>query len=138
MPYEEWKIDIERRLVEITSHANTSKWCDFLQWQTELLLHMPCRRNPEPNEESALKCFDAAVRIAHGYWEMAERDQIDNPWHAVHHCYEAGNLILYSLWYFPGLIRQHYTTKNVFEIVHEISGFFVRSIPVPYPCYGKI
>lgn len=125
LTYDVWMADIERRISEIDSQAATPKWCSFLGWQSLLLLHMPCSRNPNPSEDSVLKYFDAAVRITNSYWDLVQLDQVDNPWHATHHCYEAGNLILYSLWYFPTSIRREYTIRQVFDAVHQVSSFFV-------------
>lgn len=98
-----------------------------MEWQSTLLLHMPCARNPSPSESSVLAYFDAALRIVNGYWELVESSNLHHPWHATHHCYEAGNLILYGLWHYRILIRSHYTTTQVFEAVHHVSGIFVSS-----------
>ena len=124
---------MEGRISETMTQAATPKWCGFMESHALFLLHMPCARNPDPAESSVLKCFDAAVRTANGYWELAESHNLDHPWHAVHHCYEAGNMILYSLWHFRSLIRDHYTTKQIFDIVHQISGFFVRLAIISWP-----
>lgn len=98
-----------------------------MEWQATLLLHMPCARNPDPDDTSVLKYFDAALRIISSYWDLAESGNLDNPWHATHHCYEAGNLILYALWHHRSLIRRRYAIKQIFESVHQISGIFVRA-----------
>lgn len=90
-----------------------------------LILHMPCTRNPNPNDSSVLKCFTAAVRIARGYWELIDSNDVDSPWHATHHCYEAGMLILYGICHHRDFIQKHYTMTQVFEVVHQISGLFV-------------
>lgn len=125
LTHAEWMVDVEARISEATTQAATHRWCAFMKWQSILLLHMPCARNPNPEESSVLKCFDAAVQIAHGYWELIEADHLNYPWHATHHCYEAGILILYSLWHFRDLLGIHYTTNQVFEASHRISGFFI-------------
>ncbi|KAI1379755.1 hypothetical protein F4677DRAFT_407525 [Hypoxylon crocopeplum] len=128
LAYEQWMVDVEGRITEASTQATTSRWSAFMEWHSLLLLHMPCARNPNPEESSVLKYFDAALRTVHGYWELVESDRLDYSWHATHHCYEAGNLILYSLWHFRALLRRHYTTHQVFEAVHQISGFFILII----------
>lgn len=126
LTHADWIESVERRISEVKVHVVTPKWCAFLEWHSMLLLHMPCAQNPTPSESSVLKYFDAAVRIANGYWELIVSGNLDYPWHATHHCYEAGNLILYSLWHSRSLIRRQYTTTQVFEAVHKVSGSFVR------------
>ncbi|KAH7000908.1 fungal-specific transcription factor domain-containing protein [Ilyonectria destructans] len=120
-----WLVDVERQISEAKVNSATPKWCDFMEWHAILLLHMPCALNPSPDEASVLKYFDAAIRITDGYWELVEANNLDHPWHATHHCYEAGNLILYGLWHYRALIRRYYSLAQVFEVVHRISGFFI-------------
>lgn len=127
LTHEAWIADIERRVSNAMAHAANPDWCMFMSRHATLLLHMPCARNPTPCERSILKYFDAAICTARAYWDLIESNNLDCPWHATHHCYEAGNLILYSLWHFRDLIKSHFTTNQIFEIVHQISGFFVRS-----------
>jgi hypothetical protein len=124
MTYEQWMTDTERRIIESKSHAQSSGCFDLIVWQAMMLLHMPCARNQEPTADSVYKCFDAAVQLASKHWDIAQSDYVDQPWHAAHNCYEAGMLILYHLWYFPTIADQ-YTTGQVFDVVHKLSGFFV-------------
>lgn len=131
LSYKDWVSDTERRISETNAAAATPKSCAFMVWHALLLLHMPCARNPTPNDKSVLDFFDAAVKISHGYWEMIQVNNIDYPWHATHHCYEAGNLVLYALWHHDALIRRHYSTTQVFDIVHRISSIFVSIIRAP-------
>lgn len=125
MTHESWMASIDQRISEIKAQTTGSQGGDLLEWQSLLLLHMPCRRNPSPDDKSVLKAFGAAVCIANGYWDLVQLEHVEYPWHATHHCYEAGILILYSLWHFAALVRENYTTKQIFEVVHQISGFFV-------------
>lgn len=123
--YEDWMASTQQRIFEIKAQSIVSQEGDYLEWQSVLLLHMPCRRNPTPDENSVMRCFEAAVQLANAYGELAQLKDIENPWHVTHHCYEAGNLILYSLWYYAPLVRENYTIKQIFDVVHQISGFFV-------------
>lgn len=132
LSYGEWLVDMERRINETKAIASPEtamepSICDLMAWHSMLLLHMPCARNPEPGESSILKCFDAAVRLSEGYWELAQSASVEFPWYAVHNAYEAGMLILYLISYFPGLIRSRHHQKRVFEVVHQLSGFFVSA-----------
>lgn len=132
LTYDEWMIDMEQRIQNsrasvVADLADPPKSCDFLTWQSMLLLHMPCAHNPQPSESSIFKCCDAAFRIAEGYWDLTQTDYVEYPWHAVHNAYEAGILILYILSHFSSLIHTRYSTKRVFEIVHQLSSFFVSS-----------
>ncbi|VUC26102.1 unnamed protein product, partial [Clonostachys rosea] len=125
LTHETWIADTERRISDAMAHAVDPDWCMFMCRHATLLLHMPCARSPAPCERSIMKYFDAAVCTARAYWDLIESNNLDCPWHATHHCYEAGNLILYSLWHFRDLIKKHFTTNQVFEVVHQISGFFI-------------
>uniref|UniRef100_A0A8H7NP73 Zn(2)-C6 fungal-type domain-containing protein n=1 Tax=Bionectria ochroleuca TaxID=29856 RepID=A0A8H7NP73_BIOOC len=125
LTHEAWIADTERRVSDAMAHAVNPDWCMFMCRHATLLLHMPCARNPTPCDRSILKYFDAAICTARAYWDLIESNNLDCAWHATHHCYEAGNLILYSLWHFRDLIKRHFTTNQIFEVVHQISGFFI-------------
>lgn len=129
--HEHWLIDVERRIFEIKASAATNKKCALMEHHTILILHMPCARNPSPEDSSVLKYFDAAVQTAKGHWDLIESNDLDHPWHASHHCYEAGILILYGLCHHRTLIQRHYTMAQVFEVVHQISGIFVSPAQGP-------
>ncbi|KAF2019162.1 hypothetical protein BU24DRAFT_114447 [Aaosphaeria arxii CBS 175.79] len=122
--YDRWMQEMERRIHELTQTEHT-KGFRIMAWQCLILLHMPCAHNPSPSPESTIKCFNAAVELSSGYWELVQSDFVDYPWHGVHKCYEAGMLILYHLWYSASVIRQHYSTRQIFEAVNNLSGFFV-------------
>lgn len=123
--YDQWLEHTEERVSRIRAQSTSSDSNEALVCHAILLLHMPCARNPEPADNSLLKCFDAAFKLAALHWDRAQVRYLEDPWHATHNCYEAGMLILYALWYRPTLMRSNYTTKEVFEVVHQISGFFV-------------
>lgn len=127
LAYSGWLEDVERRINEVNYQTATSKWSNFMAWYSLLLLHMPCARNPHPAETSVLKYFDAAVRMLDGYWQLTDSTMLDKPWHATHPCYEAGMLILYSFWHFRDLLRRNYNANHVFDVVHRVSGCFVRN-----------
>lgn len=122
--YQEWASTTEASIIEAARMGNCRDF-EFIVHQAMMLLHMPCARNPEPNDESVLKSLDAAEQLSTSYWELVQSGCIENPWHAVHNCYEAGMLLLYFMWYYPTIVRQQYTTAQVFDIVHHISGFFI-------------
>ncbi|KAL2858549.1 fungal-specific transcription factor domain-containing protein [Aspergillus pseudoustus] len=125
LTYQDWSTDIERRVSGLKSHGATLKWCAFMECRIILLLHMPCSRNPSPNERSVIKYFDSALHIVNLHWELLDAGSLTYTWHAAHHCYEAGNLILYALWYHHELIHLRFTTAQVFEAVHQITGAFI-------------
>ncbi|KAH0426245.1 zinc finger transcription factor-containing protein [Colletotrichum camelliae] len=125
LSHEEWLVDVERRVREIKAAVVPNSMSNSMEWHTMLILHMPCARNPTPAEASVLKYFRAAVCTVKGYWELIVSNDLDDPWHATHRCYEAGNLILYALWHYRSLIRRHYTIAQVFEVVHQISSIFI-------------
>lgn len=128
LAYGQWLEHTEERVSEIQVQASSSDGVEALACHAMLLLHMPCARNPEPTDSSLLKCFDAAVKLTTIHWDRAQARYSEGPWHAIHNCYEAGMLILYALWYHPGTVRSKYTTREVFGVVHQISGFFVSSL----------
>ncbi|KAE9573494.1 hypothetical protein CGMCC3_g10485 [Colletotrichum fructicola] len=123
--YEDWLVDVERRVREIKAGVVSTSMCNSMEWHTMLILHMPCARNPNPAEASVFKYFRAAVCTVRGYWELIVSNDLDDPWHATHRCYEAGNLILYALWHYRSLIRRNYTIAQIFEVVHQISSIFI-------------
>ncbi|EQB59249.1 fungal specific transcription factor domain-containing protein [Colletotrichum gloeosporioides Cg-14] len=123
--YEDWLVDIERRVREIKAGVVSTSMSQSMEWHTMLILHMPCARNPNPAEASVLKYFRAAVCTVRGYWELIVSNDLDDPWHATHRYYEAGNLILYALWHYRSLIRRNHTIAQIFEVVHQISSIFI-------------
>lgn len=125
LSHESWLADMETRILEIKDSLETTKRHELMVRHAMMILHMPCARNPSPNDPSVLKYFDAAVHVAKGYWDLIESNDLDNPWHATHHSYEAGILILYGLCHHRALIHRQYSMAQVFEVVHQVSGLFV-------------
>lgn len=87
-----------------------------MTWFSQLLLHSPCARNPEPDESSLLKRFYAAANIPDGYWGLAQTQYFEYPCHAVHNTYEAGILMLCIIAYQSTIVQTHHDVKRLLDL----------------------
>lgn len=123
--HEEWYINMQERISNVQAMSATPKWSRFMELHSVLLLNMPCIRNPHPKESQILKYVAAAIQIVQLHWDLCNSENLNYPWHATHHSYEAGNLLLYGIWHYRSLILTHYSISFIFEIVQCASSVFV-------------
>ncbi|KAF2087517.1 hypothetical protein K490DRAFT_2283, partial [Saccharata proteae CBS 121410] len=128
--YASWVEDIECRVMEWRERVASKKttgpeWFDIAVYHGFVFLHRPCPRNPFPEKESLIKCFDAATQVAAGYWENAHTHFLKYSWHAVHHGFEAAIAMLYAIRHCKETLRERYGIRKILETVHLFSSLFV-------------
>jgi hypothetical protein len=132
--YKEWMNSVEAKLVNwrrlcLSSEAEKAPdWFHHAVWQCYLMLHRPCPRNATPSEESIIACFEAARGVSSGSWELLQNGYLLYPFHNAHNGFEAATVVLYGLRHHTHKIREKYGSKQVVELIHQLSGLFVSSL----------
>jgi hypothetical protein len=132
--YSDWVVGMERRLVNwqqaaLADDEKGPDWFSHALWQCYLMLHRPCPRNPTPNENSIATCFDAALGLSSGSWELLKTGYLQYPFHNAHNGFEAATVILYGLRYHTMRIRDQFGGRKVIDLIHQLSSLFVSSVP---------
>jgi hypothetical protein len=130
--YPQWVVGMEKRLVDWqqAALADVEKgpdWFSHALWQCYLMLHRPCPRNPAPTEHSIVTCFEAALGLSSGSWELLKTGYLQYPFHNAHNGFEAATVVLYGLRYHTMRIRDQYGSRRVIDLIHQLSGLFVSS-----------
>lgn len=126
--YEVWLSELEQKVHDWSNSAtaelaNASECVEFGVWHTLLMLHRPCLANPDPSETSIRSCFAATKNLVSRYWLAARQGCLRFPWHCVHHCFEAGVVLLYNV----DRYHELFTSSSglditlAFEILNQIS-----------------
>lgn len=130
--YPQWVAGMEKRLVDwqqaaLTNDEKGPDWFSHALWQCYLMLHRPSPRNPVPSEQSIATCFDAALGLSSGSWELLKTGYLQYPFHNAHNGFEAATVVLYGLRYHTMRIRDQFGSRKVIDLIHQLSSLFVRA-----------
>lgn len=128
----EWRGEVIRSRVANKEPEFDSRWAEMALYADIaypyilVLLYRPSRRVPNPTNGNLLKVFEAAVRVADGYWRQsnASAGNIKYVFHPCHHSFNCAIEFLRALSRCKREISERYTYEQVEQKMSTFSKFF--------------